>query len=70
MELNKSELELIISALSFDTMGKWGDGRQERIDKLVAKLNKAQWLLIAYPARVGGGRLLNGNLKLDDRNNK
>jgi uncharacterized protein YfaS (alpha-2-macroglobulin family) len=41
MELNKSELELIISALSFDTMGKWGDGRQERIDKLVVKLNRA-----------------------------
>jgi hypothetical protein len=41
MELNKSELKLIISALRFDTLGKWGDGRQERINKLVAKLNRA-----------------------------
>lgn len=59
MKLTKEELELAISALSFDTVGKWGDGRQERIDKLVAKLKRAQWRAIAYPARVGGGTLLN-----------
>jgi hypothetical protein len=41
MKLTKEELELIISALRFDTVGKWGDGRQERIDKLVVKLNRA-----------------------------
>jgi len=41
MNLTKEELELAISALSFDNQGKWGDGRQERIDKLVAKLKKA-----------------------------
>ena len=41
MELNKSELELIISALKADTLGKWGDGRQGQIDKLVAKLGRA-----------------------------
>ena len=41
MKLTKEELELAISALSFDTLGKWGDGRQEQINKLVAKLKRA-----------------------------
>lgn len=41
MNLTKEEIKLAISALEADTQGKWGDGRQERINKLVAKLSKA-----------------------------
>jgi hypothetical protein len=40
MELTRDELLLIKSALSNDTVGKWGDGRQEKIDTLLNKLNK------------------------------
>jgi hypothetical protein len=40
MELTQEEILLIKSALRNDTVGKWGDGRQEKIDKLLRKLNK------------------------------
>ena len=41
MNLTKQELELAISTLEADSQGKWGDGRQEQINKLVAKLKTA-----------------------------
>ena len=37
MNFNTVEIQTILSALESDTLGKWGDGRQEKIDKLVAK---------------------------------
>jgi hypothetical protein len=39
MELTKEELLLIKSALRNDTVGKWGDGRQAKIDALLKKLS-------------------------------
>lgn len=39
--LTSEEAELILSSLGADTVGKWGDGRQERIDKLTNKIRKA-----------------------------
>ena len=41
MNFTEQELKLAISALQADSQGKWGDGRQEQIDKLVAKLKRA-----------------------------
>lgn len=38
MTFSKQEIELILSALVNDTVGKWGDGRQEKIDALVSKV--------------------------------
>ena len=40
MELTQDELLLIKSALRNDTVGKWGDGRQSKIDALLNKLSK------------------------------
>jgi hypothetical protein len=40
MNLNQDELLLIKSALRNDTVGKWGDGRQDKINALLKKLNK------------------------------
>jgi hypothetical protein len=40
MNFNTVEIQTILSALESDTLGKWGDGRQEKIDKLVAKLKR------------------------------
>jgi hypothetical protein len=40
MDLNTNEIALIKSALTNDIVGKWGDGRQERIDALLKKLNQ------------------------------
>jgi hypothetical protein len=40
MDLNTNEIALIKSALNNDIVGKWGDGRQERIDALLKKLNQ------------------------------
>ena len=39
MELTQEELLLIKSALRNDTVGKWGDGRKEKIDALLKKLS-------------------------------
>jgi hypothetical protein len=39
MELTEQELLLIKSALRSDTVGKWGDGRQAKIDALLKKLS-------------------------------
>ena len=36
--LSKEEAELIISSLTYDTQGNWGDGRQEKINSLILKL--------------------------------
>jgi hypothetical protein len=36
--LSKEESELIISSLTYDTQGNWGDGRQEKINLLILKL--------------------------------
>jgi hypothetical protein len=40
MNLTQDELLLIKSALRNDTVGKWGDGRQAKIDALLNKLSK------------------------------
>lgn len=42
MELTRDELLLIKSALSNDRVGKWGDGRKEKIDGLLKKINKKE----------------------------
>jgi len=41
MELNlkSEEITLILSALDNDTQGTWGDGRGERIESLMKKIN-------------------------------
>jgi hypothetical protein len=41
MELNlkSEEITLILSALDNDTQGTWGDGRGERIESLMEKIN-------------------------------
>jgi hypothetical protein len=41
MNFTEQELKLIASALEADSQGRWGDRRQEQIDKLIAKLKKA-----------------------------
>lgn len=40
MKLNSDEILLIKSALRNDTVGKWGDGRQAKINALLKKLGK------------------------------
>lgn len=40
MKLSKEERDLLLSALRNDRVGKWGDGRQEAIDKLVRKIKR------------------------------
>ena len=40
MDLNTNEIALIKSALLNDTVGKWGDGRKEKIDLLLKKINQ------------------------------
>ena len=42
MQLTGQELLLIKSALRNDIVGKWGDGRQEKIDALLKKLSKVE----------------------------
>jgi hypothetical protein len=42
MQLNQEEILLIKSALRNDTVGKWGDGRQEKIDALLRKLGRGK----------------------------
>ena len=38
--LTSEEVELILSSLRCDRVGKWGDGRQERIDSLTNKIKR------------------------------
>jgi hypothetical protein len=40
MNLNKEETALMISVLVNDKVGKWGDGREERIKALLIKIKK------------------------------
>lgn len=39
-ELTEEDKALILSALRCDTQGKWGDGRQEKIDALIKKIKR------------------------------
>lgn len=39
--LTSEEKELLLSSLRCDRVGTWGDGRQERIDKLMSKIKRA-----------------------------
>lgn len=38
--LTSEEVELVLSSLECDKVGKWGDGRQEKIDSLTDKIKK------------------------------
>lgn len=42
MNINANELKLIISALSNDRVGNWGDGRSEAIAELLTKLKSVK----------------------------
>jgi hypothetical protein len=44
MQLDKDEVSLILSALEYDSVGTWGakDGREERINALVAKMKRQE----------------------------
>ena len=42
MNLTQQELELILSALSNDRVGTWGDGRQEKLDALITKVRASK----------------------------
>lgn len=40
-KLTREEINLIVSALAHDSVGKWGDGRGEAIARLLKKLKVA-----------------------------
>jgi hypothetical protein len=40
MNLDREEISLIVSALVNDRVGKWGDGREEKIRALLIKINR------------------------------
>lgn len=40
LRLSESELRLIISALSNDRVGNWGDERHEAIERLIRKIKR------------------------------
>lgn len=40
MKLTAEEWRLIVSALEYDTLGTWGDGRGEAIEALLRKLKR------------------------------
>ena len=40
MNLDKEDISLIVSALVNDRVGKWGDGREEKIRALLIKINR------------------------------
>ena len=42
MKLTRDEINLIISSLESDTLGKWGDGRGEAIARLIKKVRRAK----------------------------
>jgi hypothetical protein len=42
LSLSGDEVELILSTLRCDTVGTWGDGREEKIQKLMAKIKKVK----------------------------
>lgn len=42
MTFTQEELKLIKSALTYDTQGVWGDGRQEKIDQLLKKIKEGK----------------------------
>ena len=40
VKLTPEEWRLIVSALEFDKVGTWGDGREEAIQSLLAKIKR------------------------------
>jgi hypothetical protein len=40
MNLNETELTLVLSALEGDRIGKWGDERSENIYRLINKIKR------------------------------
>jgi hypothetical protein len=40
MELTKYDVTLILSALEWDRVGSYGDGREERINALIEKIKR------------------------------
>ena len=46
MQLDKDEVALILSALEWDRVGTYGDGREERINALVVKIKRPEGVRI------------------------
>jgi hypothetical protein len=40
--LEDKELDLVLSSLEADSIGKWGDDRHVRLTKLIAKVKRAR----------------------------
>lgn len=40
MLFNKDDVALILSALQYDRVGTWGDGREEKINTLIMKIKR------------------------------
>lgn len=40
MLFNKDDVALILSALQYDRVGTWGDGREEKIHTLIMKIKR------------------------------
>lgn len=38
--MTNKELKLILSALQYDTLGKWGDERSKDIERLIPKIKR------------------------------
>ena len=52
LNLKSEEVALILSSLSNDTQGNWGDGRGERIESLMNKI-KSQCVDYTLTGKVG-----------------
>lgn len=50
MTLNKADLDLILSALENDRIGKWGDERHQRLEKLIPKVKRERAKLLKEEA--------------------
>lgn len=42
LSLTGDEVNLILSSLNADRIGTWGDGREEKIQKLMAKIKRVK----------------------------
>jgi hypothetical protein len=53
MQLDKDEVSLILSALEWDRVGTYGDGRGEKIDALMAKIKRQEGARVQELSRCG-----------------